>query len=129
MNTQPKAMTVTGWILTVFVGGMLIFSGVMKQLTPPEDAAKEIARLGWSSETLRYVGIAEICCAVLYLATPTSVLGAILLTGYLGGAIATHVRIHDGFFFPALGGVLVWLALYLRDPSVRALLPCRCRNS
>ena len=49
--------------------------------------------------------------------------GAVLLTGYLGGAIATHVRVHDNFLPPAIGGVLVWLALYLRDSRVRALLP------
>jgi hypothetical protein len=62
---------------------------------------------------------------VLYAIPQTAVLGAILLTGYLGGAIATHVRIEEGFVPPLILGVLIWLGLYLRDRRLRALVPLR----
>jgi Mn2+/Fe2+ NRAMP family transporter len=72
------------------------------------------------------IGILEIACTVIYVIPRTSVLGAILLTGYLGGATATHVRIGDpSFFGPVIFGVLVWLGLWLRDARLRALLPLR----
>jgi xanthine/uracil permease len=61
----------------------------------------------------------------VYVIPQTSVLGAILLTGYLGGAVATHVRIDDNFVPPIVMGVLVWLGLFLRDPRLRALIPLR----
>jgi hypothetical protein len=71
------------------------------------------------------IGILELSCVILYAIPQTAILGAVLLTGYLGGAIATHVRVHDNFISPAIGGILVWLGVYLRDPRVRALLPIR----
>jgi hypothetical protein len=71
------------------------------------------------------LGIVEIACTVVYAIPQTAVLGAILLTGYLGGAIATHVRLEEGFLPPVILGVLVWLGIYLRDARLRALLPFR----
>jgi hypothetical protein len=68
----------------------------------------------------------EIGCTLLYLIPPTAVLGAVLVTGYLGGAVATHVRLLEmQFLAPLLLGVLIWLGLFLRDPRVRALIPVR----
>jgi hypothetical protein len=72
--------------------------------------------------------IVEIICAILYAVPQTAVLGAILLTGYLGGAIATHVRAAEPFWFPIPFAVLIWLGLYLRDARVRALVPIRGLN-
>ncbi len=72
------------------------------------------------------LGIVLLVCTLLYLIPRTPVLGAILLTGYLGGAVATHVRVGEGLFsilFPIIFGVLIWLGLYLRDDRLRALLP------
>jgi hypothetical protein len=70
----------------------------------------------------------ELACALVYAFPPTSVLGAVLVTGYLGGAVATHVRLLQGVWIaPALLGVLAWLGLYLRDPRVPRLLPLRER--
>jgi len=71
------------------------------------------------------LGIVEIACTIIYLIPQTSVLGAILLTGYLGGATATHARVGEPFIFPVLLGVLVWLGIYLRCGRLRAILPIR----
>ena len=80
--------------------------------------------MGWTADTMFKLGFVEIGCAVLYLIPRTSVIGAILLTGYLGGAVATHVRIGDPSFVTALIlGVLIWLGLWLRDPRLKAMLP------
>ncbi len=78
-----------------------------------------LSHLGWSESTITYVGIVEILCVVFYAIPRTAVLGAILITGYLGGATATHVRVGDQFFIPILIGIVVWL----RDKRLRAVLP------
>jgi hypothetical protein len=104
---------------------MLLFSGVMKLLAPA-DVLKEFARLGYWDRHALGLGILEIACTLVYVFPRTAVLGAILLSGYLGGATATHVRIWDPtFVFPPLLGVLVWLGLYLREPRLRGLVPLR----
>jgi hypothetical protein len=103
---------------------MLLFSGVMKLLKPAA-VVTEFGRLGYSESVVLGIGIVELLCTVVYLIPRTAVLGAILLTGYLGGATATHVRIGDPFIFPIIFGVLLWLGLYLRDQRLRALLPLR----
>jgi uncharacterized membrane protein YphA (DoxX/SURF4 family) len=113
-----------GRILTGLMALMLLFSAVMK-LLQPEDVLKEFARLGYPETLALAIGIVEIACAVLYVIPRTSILGAILLTGYLGGATATHVRIGDAFLPPVIIGILIWLSLYLRDRRLRALVPLR----
>ena len=91
------------------------------------DFAKGFEDLGWPVSAAFGLGCVEISCAVIYLIPQTAVLGAILMTGYLGGAIATHVRLGQfGMMVPAIIlGVLVWLGLYLRDARVRSLAPIR----
>jgi hypothetical protein len=118
-----KKMLWAGWILSALLVVALVFSGVMK-LIKPTAITDEFTRLGWPDVTVG-LGIVEIACALVYAIPQTAVLGAILVTGYLGGAIATHVRIHDDFVPPLVMGVLAWLALYLRDARLRALLPLR----
>jgi hypothetical protein len=85
--------------------------------------------LGYPESLALGLGIIEIACTVIYVVPRTTVLGAILLTGFLGGAVATHVRVGDPLFshslFPIYVGVLVWLGLYLRDDQLRALIPLR----
>ena len=125
MTTQKRWMTVAGWILTGLIGAGLTFSAVMKFTFPPELDREWIAKLGLSPALATPIGMLEIACVSVFLIPRTAVLGAVLLTGYLGGAILTHVRIGDAFITPVIAGVLVWLALYLRDPRVRALLPLR----
>ena len=121
---NPKWMSWTGRAISGLVTAMLIFSAVMKFIEPTE-VVEEFARLGWADSHTLTLGILEAVCTVVYAIPQTAVLGAILLTGYLGGAIATHVRIDDQSIGPVVIGVLVWLAVYLREPRLRALLPWR----
>jgi hypothetical protein len=103
---------------------MLLFSAVLKFIKPAF-VLQEFARLGYPQSLLLSLGILELACTVVYVIPRTSVLGAILLAAYLGGATATHVRIGDPFFIPIGLGVLVWAGLFLRDDRLRALLPLR----
>jgi hypothetical protein len=117
----------TGRIASALPVLMLLFSGVMK-LATPDAVLKEFARLGYSENAALGLGILELACMLIYVVPRTSVLGAILVTGYLGGAVATHVRIGDPLFniiLPALLGALAWLGLYLRDKRLKELLPVR----
>jgi hypothetical protein len=125
MGTKNKVMTVAGWVIAGLVSLMMVVSGSMKLMNPPSFTEQWVGTFGYPSNLALYIGLVELSCAVLYLIPPTAILGAVLLTGYLGGAIATHVRIHDNFVAPAIVGVFVWLAVYLRDARVRALLPIR----
>jgi hypothetical protein len=84
-----------------------------------------MAQLGLPESMLTPLSILELACAVVYLIPATSVLGAILLTGYIGGAICTHWRVGDPFFIQAALGILVWLGIYLREERLKALLPVR----
>lgn len=118
------AMLWAGRIISALPVLGLAMSAVMKFVAPP-DLVKEFTRLGWPVDLARPLGIVELTCAVLYVIPQTSVLGAILVTGYLGGATATHVRIHDSFIPPIIMGVMIWLGLFLRDPRLRALVPWR----
>jgi hypothetical protein len=84
-----------------------------------------VGKFGYPESTMTPIGVAEILCTILYAVPQTSVLGAILLTGYLGGAVATHVRVGDVFAPPLVLGILVWVGLYLRDARLRELLPLK----
>jgi hypothetical protein len=124
---DSKIMLWTGYVVSAVPVLMLLFSGVMK-LAKPAAVVEEFARLGYPESVILGIGITEIVCTLIYAIPRTSVLGAVLLTGYLGGAVATHVRAGDGvvnFVGPILGGVLVWAGLYLRDERLRALVPLR----
>jgi hypothetical protein len=101
---------------------MLVLSITMKFMKPP-GASEGFQKLGWDENLAIYLAITEIACTVLYVIPQTAVLGAILLTGYLGGATATHVRVHDDFYMPIVLGVLIWLGLFLRDARLRKLIP------
>lgn len=116
-----------GIIISALPALLLLFSGVMK-VVKPAGVPEEFARQGYAENLALSIGILELACTVVYIIPRTSVLGAILLTGYLGGAVATHVRIGDPLFnvlAPALFGALIWGGLYLRDERLRAILPLR----
>jgi hypothetical protein len=127
MAAQGGALAWTGRILSGAVGAMMLLSGVMKFVGGPE-FEEGIKHLGLPQEMIVPLAILEISCAVIYLIPATSVIGAILLTGYLGGAICTHWRVGDPVPFPfpimhiALG-VTVWAGLWLREPRLRGLIP------
>jgi hypothetical protein len=115
----------TGWVISALPILLLTMSMVMK-FRLPEDAVKGFQEMGWKQEYAVYLGVTELICVVLYAIPPTAVLGAILVTGYLGGAVATHARLGDlNLITPAAFGVLAWLGLYLREPRLRALIPLR----
>jgi hypothetical protein len=84
-----------------------------------------VGKFGYPASTIVTIGILELCCLVAFVIPRTAVLGATLLTGYLGGAIATHVRVGDPFVVPLVLGMLVWAGIYLRDARLRALIPLR----
>lgn len=123
-QTVSKPMLWGGWALTILPAAVLLLSGFMKVLKP-EFIVNGFAHMGWPSELALGLGLVEIACTILYLIPRTAVLGAILLTGYLGGAVATHLRIGEPIFGAVGLGVFVWLGLYLRDARVRALAPLR----
>ena len=123
-SPPSKKMLWAGRILSAIPVLMLTFSAIMK-LLKPEAVLVEFARLGYPESLVLGIGILELLCTLVYVIPRTSVLGAILLTGYLGGATATHVRISDPFIPPVLVGAAVWGGLYLRDVRIRALIPLR----
>ena len=100
----------------------LTFSAVMKLAHPPS-LGEGFKHLGWPVTTALWIGVVELLCVVLYVLPRTAVLGAILVTGYLGGAIATHARLGEPFIAPLILGIVAWAGLWLRDPRLRALLP------
>ena len=109
----------------------LIMDGVMK-LVKPAFVVQATVQLGYPESVIIGLGIVLLACTVLYLIPRTAVLGAVLLTGYLGGAVATHVRIGDPLLthtlFPVYISLLVWGGLFLRDPQLRALIPLRKKD-
>ncbi len=121
----PKTRLWAGRIISALPVLLLLFSGVMK-LMKPAAVVQAFAHFGYPESLALSIGILELACAVVYVIPRTSVLGAILMTGYLSGATATHVRIGDpSFFIPVTLGVLVWGGLFLRDDRLRALIPLR----
>jgi hypothetical protein len=115
---------IAGWILGVIPCLLLLFSAAMK-FARPAPVVEGFTKLGWPDRLALALGILELTCTILYLIPRTAVLGAILLTGYLGGATATHVRIGEPFIMTVILGIVLWLGLYLREPRLRALLPLR----
>jgi hypothetical protein len=113
-----------GWILSVLPALLLIFSAVMKFLAPPS-VVQGFVHLGYPAGIAFGLGIIELACTAVYLIPCTSVLGAILLTGYLGGATASTLRVGDPYLMTPILGVLLWGGLYLRDPRLRVLIPLR----
>ena len=112
---------IMSWLPALF----LLVDGVMK-LFKPAVVVEATVKLGYPENTILPIGIVLTVCTILYLIPRTAVLGAILLTGYLGGAVATHVRVGEGLFpisFPIIFGVLLWGGLYLRDNRLRTLIP------
>ena len=114
-----------GMVLTTLAALFLTFDTVLKVLKLGPAVEGTVA-LGYPLDSVRVIGIVELVCLVLYLVPRTSVLGALLLTGYLGGAIATHVRIGNPLFthilFPVYVALFVWGGLFLRDPRLAELL-------
>ncbi len=127
-NTISKPALWTGRILTGLVLLFLVMDISLKFMGVPQ-VAEAMTQLGWPVSSAVPLAVLLLVCGLLYAFPKTSVLGAVLLTGYLGGAVATHARIGDPLFSHTLFGVYVgialWLGLWLRDPALRALMPWR----
>ncbi|HEY4310054.1 MAG TPA: DoxX family protein [Pirellulales bacterium] len=113
-----------GWVLTILPSLLFLMTGAMSVTRQPQ-AIEGLETYGYPANVGVPIGITELACVALYLFPRTAVLGAILLTGYLGGATATHVRVGEPFFAAIIVGVLVWLGLLLRDARLRELVPLR----
>jgi hypothetical protein len=128
-ETTPvsKARLWAGRIMSGLPVLFLLMDGVMK-LFKPAFVVEATVNLGYPENVIVPIGLVLTICTLLYVFPRTAILGAILLTGYLGGAVATHVRVSGGLFpvtFPILFGVLIWGGLWLRDDRVRVLIPLR----
>ena len=128
-QTAPvsKVMLWAGRTMSAITSLFLLLDGLMK-LLKPAPVVEATARMGYPENLILGLGILLLTCLAVYLIPRTSILRAILLTGYLGGAVSAHVRVRDDMFpvlFPVIVGVLLWGGLFLRDARLRALLSLR----
>lgn len=127
-SSVPNGRLWAGRIVAWLIAAFMLLDAVMKLLRP-KPVADAFVRTGWPLELSVTLGTILLISTALYLIPRTAVLGAILLTGYLGGAVATNLRLENPLFtntlFPVYFGVLVWGALWLRDGQVRAMIPLR----
>ncbi|MGD0990743.1 MAG: DoxX family protein [Candidatus Sulfotelmatobacter sp.] len=126
-SPSSKKMVWSGRIVSGLAISLFLFTA-MFGLLKPAMAAQGFAHYNYPDRALLPILIVELACVALYAIPRTSVLGAILLTGYLGGATATHVRVSEPFFLPILVGIAIWLGLFLREPRLRTIIPLRSRN-
>lgn len=122
-----KASLWTGRVISALIILFMLFDGGAKivRFAPYVEGT---VKAGYADSLVVPLGIVGLVCTIVYAIPQTSVLGAILMTGYFGGATATHVRLGQPFYFPVVFGILVWLALYLREPRLRDLIPLRKRS-
>jgi hypothetical protein len=125
MKSPSNAQLWGGRVASALAVLGLLLSASMKISHGARIVPQFVGRFGYPESTLGPIGFVELACAILYAVPQTSALGAVLLTGYLGGAVATHVRVGDPFLTPLVLGILVWAGLFLRDDRLRALLPLR----
>jgi len=121
---SSKGMIWTGRIISGIVVLFLLFTTTFGLMHRAE-SVKHMTEYGYPESAYLPISIVLVACVLLYAIPRTSIFGAILMTGYLGGAVATHVRAGEPFFFPIVVGVLVWLGIFLRDERLRALVPLR----
>jgi hypothetical protein len=117
-----------GWALSVLAALLFLFSAFMKFKGGP-DMDQAMTHLGLPTSMVLPLGILELTCVVIYLIPPTSVLGAILLAGYVGGTIVTCWRVGDPFIVNIVLGLAIWLGIYLREPRLKDLIPVRKPNT
>jgi hypothetical protein len=120
---SPAALWI-GRVLSFLPSLLLVMAGVMMFMQHPK-VVEDSAKYGYSGTSLHFVGAALLVSVVLFLIPRTAILGAILLTGYLGGAVATHVTHNEPWFIPVIFGAILWLGLLLRDRKLQAIFPWR----
>lgn len=121
-SSFSRIFTPLGWVFSILPSLLLLFSGTMKFIKPA-GMEEGMQRLGWQMSQATGLGILEIVCTIIYLVPQTAVLGAILLTAFMGGAVATHVRVGDPYITQVVVGILIWAGLWLRDPKLRDFIP------
>ena len=128
--TTPKWMIWTGRVISALPVLMLLMGAAMS-FNMPEENKVQMAAMGWDASMAPKLAVVMLVIVLLSIIPQTAVLGAILMTGYLGGAVATHVRVADWSHMPPaiVVGVLVWLGLWFRDARIRSLAPIRTLNS
>jgi DoxX-like protein len=104
-----KKSQIAGWVLSVLVSAFLLLASAPGKFVEWKGKAEMFEHFGYSTDVMTKIGVVEVILAVLFLIPRTAFIGAVLLTGYLGGATATHVRVGDAFFFPIVIGVLAWI--------------------
>ena len=124
MAAAGKRAVWAGWVVSVLACLLFLLSAAMKLKGGP-DVAKGMEHLGIPDGMLIPLAILELACVAIYLIPPTAVLGAVLLTGYLGGVICTHWRVGDPLHIPIVLGGFVWLGIYLRETRLKDVLPLR----
>ena len=122
--SESKVLLWIGRVLSSLPVLTLVMSGVMKLLNTPQ-VVEGMKKFGYPPNVSFGLGLVELGCTILYVIPQTAVLGALLLSGYLGGAVATHLRIGESFIPPIVVGVLLWGGLVLRDSRLRSVLPWR----
>ena len=127
MSASGKIVWV-GRVISALVSFLFAMSAVMKLRGGPE-VVEGMAHLGLPESLIIPLAILEISCVVIYAIPATAVVGAILLTGYIGGAILTHLRVGDPFFMQIAIGIFIWLGLYLRENRLKGLIPLRTSSS
>lgn len=120
---------VVGWIMSAAAVTFLLVDSAMKPLSVPASVESTV-ELGYPASLVPWIGLLLLVCLVIYIVPRTAVLGAILLTGYLGGAAATQVRLEDPWFvLPVVLGLLLWAGLSLRDEWLQQVVPLRRRGA
>jgi len=125
--TESKRMLWTGRVLSWLMALFFVLDGV-GHLMKPAPVVEAFARLGYPLSASVGIGLLALICTAIYVTPRTSVLGAVLLTGYMGGAVSTHVRAGSSLFetiFPVILGVLIWMGIFMRDAQLRQLIPLR----
>ena len=126
-GSTGRGMYWTGVVMSALPSLMLLMASVL-ELSKSDAVVKSMSgQYGYPESAIQYIGAACLVSVILYIIPRTAVLGAILMTGYLGGAVATHVHANEGamFLMPVLVGAFVWGGLFFRDARIRALLPWR----
>ena len=112
------ARRITGWVLIGLIAALMLGPSAMSKFLDWEGKEAQFQKAGFTVDQMFQIGIVEVICAVLLLIPQTAFVGAILVTGYLGGAICTHLRVGEPVFMPIILGVIVWVALGLRRPGI-----------
>lgn len=122
LNRKPsKAILTTGWVISGLCILFLVIDAVMKIIKDIHSIEGSV-QLGWPEQQVQSIGVVLLISTILYVFPRTALIGAILLTGYLGGAIAIMVRAGQPLYFALIFGILLWIGLYLRDERLRTLV-------